>query len=125
MIKCICVNDKHKPDNIPKTHWVKVGEEYTVMMIYPLVQPDAIMGVILQEIDLKETTSTFECFKIERFGFRQEDIPALERMIENCQGLQNFDPLKLISEEVLVGNNLDDFADYVSFEGEDDNLDQL
>ena len=125
MIKCICINDKDKPDSIPESHWPKFGQEYTVMMIYRQVQPGAVMGVILQEIDLKETKSEYECFSISRFGFLEEDLPELDRMIQNCQGLQKFDPLKLIEDEVATGRKLTDFEDFLSYEGEDNPLDTL
>lgn len=125
MIKCICINDKDKPEAIPESHWVKFGQEYTLMMIYPLVQPGAVMGAVLQEIDLEELHTEFSCFAIGRFGFLEEDLPELDKMIQNCQGLQKFNPLKLIEDEILVGRTLTDFDEYLSYEGDDDALDKL
>lgn len=126
MIKCYCINDKNKPEEIPDSHWVKYGQEYTVISIYPLVQPGAIMGVVLKEIDLYSLNIAYECFSIIRFGFRQEDLPALMNLIKNCRELHMFDPSKLITEEVLTGNTLDDFDGYSEFEGDDDTgLDNL
>ena len=112
MIKCICINDRHRPPQIPETHWLKFGQEYTVESIYELVQPGAVLGVTLSEIRLDELNTPFHCFQIGRFGFAEEDLPALMQLIENCKGLQTFDPMKLIEDEVLTGKHLDDFEDY-------------
>jgi len=106
MINTKCINDKDKPSSIPNTHWVKEGKDYTVVMIYRMVQPGAMMGVILQEIDLNEVETPYECFKIQRFGFKQEDIKALMELIEACEGLQDFDPAKLIEEQVQIEEQL-------------------
>jgi hypothetical protein len=100
MIKAVCINDKHKPIEIPIDYWIKQGEPYHIIAIYKMVQPGAVMGVLLKEINLDENCTPFECFRIGRFGFTKEDLPTLIAMIEACEGLQDFDPMKLIEEEI-------------------------
>ena len=100
MIKCICINDKHKPKEIPQSYWVEEGKQYHVVAIYHMVQPGAILGVILQEITLDENCAPYECFSIRRFGFYEEDLQALAELIKASEGFQEFDPMKLIEEEV-------------------------
>jgi len=100
MVKCVCINDKHKPKEIPAQKWVTEGNEYTVVAIYKMVQPGAVLGVILASPTLDETCAPYECFRIGRFGFSLKDIPALIELIKNCDDLQDFDPMKLLEEEL-------------------------
>lgn len=125
MIKCICINDKDKPPGIPDSHWVKIGKRYTAVAIYDRVQPGAMLGVVLQEIDLTEVNTPYTCFSINRFGFKEEDLINLEMLIRNCEGLQDFDPVALIADEVCTGTELDDFDGHIEFEGEYDDLGEL
>lgn len=100
MIKCICIDDKNKPKEIPFNKWIKLGNEYTISAVYHMVQPGAVMGVILTSPTLDETCHPYECFRVGRFAIRKQDIPALIELIENCKDLQEFDPMKLIEEEI-------------------------
>ena len=125
MIKCICIDDKNKPEKVSDANWPVFGKEYTVKGIFPLVQPGAIMGVTLQEIGLSTKESSYKCYKIGRFGFKQEDLHALAELIANCKEFNGYDPLKLIESEILTGKRLDDFDDYLKQDGEDKPLDSL
>ena len=100
MIKCICIEDRFKPKEIPSNKWITKGKEYIVVAVYHMVQPGAVLGVILSNPTLDESCAPYECFRIGRFGFRKDDIPALMELIKNCEGLQDFDPMKLIEEEI-------------------------
>ncbi len=125
MIKCICINDRKKPKEIPDSHWVKYGQVYTISTISHLIQSDANIGVTLKEIDLKELNMPYECFLITRFAFREEDLPALMILIENCKNLQNFDIDNLIEQEILTGKSLKDFDDYAESVDDDKSLGDL
>lgn len=111
MVKCRCIDDAFRPPEIPRSHWVEMGKEYHVVMIYKMVQPGAMMGVILKEIDLDELDGPWECFRIQRFGFEEEDLHELQALIEACDGLQDFDPLELIEEEVMISPKEPDYIE--------------
>lgn len=105
MIKTLCIKDNNKPDDIPMSHWVKKGIEYTVIGVYHRVQPGATMGLLLSEIDLDELDTPYSCFSSNRFRFKEEDVPELLELIKSCEGLQDFDPLELIEEEIILEEN--------------------
>jgi hypothetical protein len=102
MIETVCINDSNKPSIIPDTHWVKKGKWYNIIMVYNMVKQEGILGVVLKEIDLESLEIGYSCFKIDRFAIKQEDIPALLQLIKDCGELNDFDPQKLIDEQVLV-----------------------
>jgi len=33
MFKVVCINDKHRPPDVPTSCWIKEGEEYTVVRV--------------------------------------------------------------------------------------------
>ena len=102
MIKCVCIEDSNKPLEIPNTSWVKKGKVYTVIAVYKLVQPGALMGVLLKEIDLTTVNDVYECFRISRFGFVEDDLPKLLQLMKDCEDLQEFDFNKLLEEQVEI-----------------------
>ena len=83
MIKCICINDKNKPNEIPAHKWVKEGEEYTIIFAI-VVLPQRKIGFQLEEIMLDESCHPYEYFLAERFALRQEDIERLIQFIYEC-----------------------------------------
>jgi hypothetical protein len=83
MIKCICINDKDKPNDIPQSKWVKKGQVYTVIFTI-MVLPQKTLAVQLEEIDLDETCSPYEYFLAERFMFDLDDIQKFIDFIEEC-----------------------------------------
>jgi hypothetical protein len=125
MIKCICINDKNRPPEIPESHWVKFGSTYVVLSIETHVQPAAMLGVVLLTPDLAELNLPYKSFQIGRFGFAEEDLPALMTMINSSPDLQSLDPMLLISEEILTGKTLEDFDGYIEFEGDEASLGEL
>ncbi len=102
MIKTLCVNDSNMPESLEPELRVKKGKEYTVVAVYNRVQPGANLGLILLELDLEESNGPYSCFQVNRFRFKQKDIPELIELIKACDGLQDFDPVELIEEEVLT-----------------------
>jgi hypothetical protein len=83
MIKCICINDKGKPNDIPQNKWVKKGQEYTIIFTI-MVLPQRTLAVQLEEIDLDESCSPYEYFLAERFMFDIDDIQEFIDFIEEC-----------------------------------------
>lgn len=83
MVKCICIDDKNKPKEIPQNKWVKLGEEYHV--IYTVtVLPQRQLAFHLSEIELDETCAPYEYFLSNRFAFTGEDLDKLLKLIEDC-----------------------------------------
>lgn len=76
----ICLNDQHRPSEIPTTHWVKKGETYTVIRIMKCHAQGGIYGYELEEINLKPF-SPWEYFAVHRFAV-PGDISELEEVIE-------------------------------------------
>ena len=66
MIPCICIDDSHKPNEIPNSKWVKKFEKYHV--IYTItVLPQRILAFHLSEIELTENEWARACILRERY----------------------------------------------------------
>jgi hypothetical protein len=108
MVKTICIDNKDKPFEVPITHWVNEGTKYTIKHVYNMIPPEDMkyknikphMGVTLMEINIESLNIVYKGYKIERFGFAKEDMEALIELIQACTELNDFDPMKLIEEQV-------------------------
>lgn len=78
-MKVLCINDQHRPTEIPTTHWVKQGQTYTVVRVMKCHAQGGIYGYELEEIDLKPF-SPWEYFAAHRFRPLHE---APEEIAEN------------------------------------------
>jgi hypothetical protein len=123
MLKCICINDKKRPSEIPESHWIKTGESYTVNMLRGIKSGKSVVGLVLKEIDLSQVTGKYNSFSIDRFGFKHEDIVKLISLLETSFPV--FDIGEIFEKEVLIGSNLDDFGDCVEAEVKFHNLGDL
>jgi hypothetical protein len=83
MIKCLCVNDRNKPDQIPQDKWIKKGTEYTLLFSMTVL-PQKQLAFQLEEIDLDDSCSPYTWFLANRFAFREEDLAALIEFIQRC-----------------------------------------
>ncbi len=83
MIKCICVDDKNRPSKVPKSKWIREGEEYTIIFTL-MVLPQKTLAVQLDEIDLDESCMPYEFFLANRFAFTEEELYKLLDFIEEC-----------------------------------------
>lgn len=98
MIKCICINDKDRPSKIPETHWVKEGEEYTILFA-KFVLPQKTLGFQLSEIMLDEHCAPYEYFLADRFAIRKDDLQKLKEFIQECNELSvSLDDIKKQTE---------------------------
>lgn len=94
-IKCLCVDDSFKPNEIPNNKWIKKGESYTV--IYTVtVLPQRELAFQLQEIELTEKEYPYEYFLSSRFAFKKEDLEKLIEMIKDCNDI-DFDMDELLN----------------------------
>lgn len=83
MIKCICIDDKNRPKEIPENKWVKEGEEYTVIFTL-FVLPQKKLAIQVNEINLDESCEPYTFFLASRFAFRVEDMEMLIEFIWEC-----------------------------------------
>lgn len=87
MVKCICVNDKNRPKEIPPSKWIKKDEEYHV--IYTVtVLPQKQLAFHLAEISLDECCVPYEYFLANRFGFTEENLLLLMELIKDCSDIE-------------------------------------
>jgi len=105
MIKCICIDDSNKPDNIPANKWPVAGEFYHIIMIVT-VMPQGVLAYHLAEINLSDDELPYEYFKASRFGVRIEDLPLVADMIEAtdeaCQSVDDLLSQIKITEKQLA-----------------------
>jgi hypothetical protein len=83
MIKCLCVNDKDKPNQIPNEKWIEMGKEYTLLFSMTVL-PQKQLAFQLNEIDLDDSCSPYTWFLASRFAFREEDLQKLIEFIQDC-----------------------------------------
>lgn len=83
MIKCLCINDSNKPNQIPQDKWIEKGKEYTILFSMTVL-PQKQLAFQLNEIDLDDSCSPYTWFLANRFSFREEDLEALIEFIQEC-----------------------------------------
>lgn len=113
-IKCICVDDKNKPAQIPTNKWIKEGETYHVTHIYFMRNMSAENGFVVQGCDILEHDISgpqykpYNCYRLTRFAFNPEDFEDLIAMMNFCaemNGLKDIDVNKLVetlTEELIT-----------------------
>lgn len=83
MIKCLCIDDKNKPTQIPNEKWLEKGREYTLLFSMTVL-PQKQLAFQLNEIELDDSCSPYTWFLANRFAFRQEDLDKLIEFIQDC-----------------------------------------
>ena len=102
MIECICIDDKHKPFQIPDSMWIKEGEKYTIVNITRHPNQNNIKGVELAEVSMDETCLPYQFYRLGRFAFNPEDIPRLIEFMHECTELDKLSIVKLLEEEHIL-----------------------
>lgn len=83
MIRCICIDDSARPNEVPVTKWPKKGELYHI--IYTVtVLPQVQIAVSLSEIELTESELPYEYFLLKRFAIDERDVRKLIQLIKDC-----------------------------------------
>jgi hypothetical protein len=101
MIKALCVDDTKRPDEIPIDKWVVADTLYTITHVYKMIRQGGILGFALREINLERILNgKYTCFRSDRFGIAEKDIPALLELAKNCADLDDFDVLEAINKEL-------------------------
>lgn len=83
MIKCLCIDDKNKPTQIPNEKWLEQGREYTLLFSMTVL-PQKQLAFQLNEIDLDDSCSPYTWFLGNRFAFREQDLGKLIEFIQDC-----------------------------------------
>lgn len=79
-LKCICIDDTNRPNEVPLTRWIKKGEKYTIIQIDYMNMQNKIIGVKLAEID-NDDLHPYQYFRGSRFAVSENDL--IELNIEN------------------------------------------
>lgn len=103
MIRCACINDRNRPNDIPKNKWVKKGEMYTIVFAI-VVLPQRELGLQLEEIDLDESCAPYEYFLANRFAFLKDDLYKLQEFVKQCAKV-NMSIKELISQANILKTN--------------------
>ena len=85
-IPVLCINDSHRPAEIPISKWVKKHEEYTVIEIVILHAQNGLIGFRLKEIDLTDCMP-YQYFSSTRFDIIIQDLAkeaeeAINKLLE-------------------------------------------
>lgn len=97
MIKCICINNKNRPFEIPSKDWVVENDIYKITHIF--YHPNqGIQGVSLYEKPLNETHKPYESFMLNRFAILESDLEKFIELMKNCTGLDDVDIESLIEQ---------------------------
>ncbi len=79
-IQVICIDDAHRPNEVPTSRWVKKGEMYNIIQIDKLLMQGGEYGCKLQEID-NDDLAPYQYFRLARFAPPQTN-EAEEAVVE-------------------------------------------
>ena len=82
-MKIICINDKHKPAEIPQSNWITEGTIYTLIGVQHLLSSNEL-GFELDEVKLDETCFPYHYFSPKRFTTIDEEalMEAMEELTD-------------------------------------------
>lgn len=91
-IEVICINDQHRPNEIPTSRWIKKGETYHIIEISKLLAQGGLYGCKLAEIN-NDDLVPYQFFRLDRFAqvltqemeeelLAQIDISELKEILE-------------------------------------------
>ena len=100
MVECICINDKGKPTIIPPSKWVIKNEVYHITHIGTTLG-SSVMCVTVKEITLGAEFYPYEGFRLDRFAFKEKDIPSLIELMKQCAELNNIDITELTNQPII------------------------
>jgi len=94
-VRCICIDDKGKPLEIPQNKWVKQDELYHITHIFIMKQQNNIQGVELAEFDISECVP-YNCYRLTRFAIDVEDLKKFVEMLKRCDDLNQFSDIDIL-----------------------------
>jgi len=74
MFKVICIDDKHRPPDVPTTCWIKEGEEYTVRRVGKNKLTEEEYFVLLEV----QPTPPYGGYHVRRFKLPHQDSIAAQ-----------------------------------------------
>lgn len=106
MIPAICIDSSNRPEEIPLGKWINKGFIYHITHVF--YHPgQGIQGCLLKEVKLGAESEPYVAYRLNRFGFTQENLDKLRQMIVDCSELDNFDVNRLLEEcELEVMENI-------------------
>jgi len=81
-LKVICINDQHRPNEVPTSRWVKKGNTYHIVEISKLNAQGGLHGCKLAEID-NDDLVPYQFFRLDRFALpitKEERDQILEQI---------------------------------------------
>jgi hypothetical protein len=96
-IKCICIDAKNKPKEIPTNKWVVENNTYTINHIFKHPNQNNIQGVELAELDIS-ACKPYSTFRISRFAINVDDLGKLIQMMKDCTELNDIEIDSFIKE---------------------------
>jgi len=100
-IPCICIDSKNRPVEIPISKWVIENNEYHITHVFHQYQQNRIKGVELAEHDISECVP-FNCYRLDRFAFTQENLLKLIELMNQCTELDNIDISKIVEKLTTI-----------------------
>ncbi len=79
----ICIDDSHRPNDIPTSQWIVKGNEYTVIGVYKMNMQNGILGYDLAEINLNGC-APYKYYASSRFRVKElkPEVEAVEKVEE-------------------------------------------
>ena len=66
-IEVICINDQHRPNEVPASRWIKKGNHYHIIEVAKLNAQGGIYGCKLAEIN-NDDLAPYQFFRLDRFA---------------------------------------------------------
>lgn len=99
--RCICINDKDKPNEVPSSKWVIKDNIYHITEISNHPLQGGIHGCKLQEVNLNGC-SPIEYYKLSRFAIFEDDLDKFLELLKACTELNDIDIDEIIKQTELI-----------------------
>lgn len=99
-LEVICIDDKHRPNEVPTNRWVKEGKRYHIIEITKLNMQQGLYGCKLAEIN-NDDLFPYQYFRLSRFAVSVSD-ELLEQAVEEIDISELEEILNPEEEQVLV-----------------------
>lgn len=76
MFNVICINDSHKPNDIPTSQWIVKNREYFVIEVCKMKIQGGLLGFKLAEINL-DGCAPYQYYASNRFGITKQELDKM------------------------------------------------
>lgn len=90
-IKCICIDDAMKPNEIPDSKWPKKGQFYHISYIWVMAMQGGIQGCELSEFDISDY-APYNCYRLSRFAILESDLENFISLCKACGEMNGVTP---------------------------------